>query len=201
MFEIFTAIGLAIAAGLNAYIPLLAVGLLSRFTDFLNLPEGWLWLESDVALVIFAVMVVLEFIADKVPVVDSVNDVLQTAIRPASGGALFAVGVDADTSFDSFGAFLESPAIPWMVLGIVLALIPHIFKLIIRPIINFLSAGFGAVASSVIGDIMTVVLIILAIFAPILIPVAIVLMVVASVKLVQRLLRLKNERKQKLTAA
>ena len=40
MFEVLTGAGLAAAAGLNAYIPLLAIGLLSRFTDLVSLPPG-----------------------------------------------------------------------------------------------------------------------------------------------------------------
>ena len=38
--ELLTGLGLASAAGLNAYIPLLAMGLLGRFTDLVNLPQG-----------------------------------------------------------------------------------------------------------------------------------------------------------------
>jgi hypothetical protein len=44
--ELITGYGLATAAGLNAYIPLLAVGLLGRFTDLITLPHTWSWLED-----------------------------------------------------------------------------------------------------------------------------------------------------------
>lgn len=44
--ELLTGLGLASAAGLNAYIPLLAMGLLARFTNLVNLPHGWVWLEN-----------------------------------------------------------------------------------------------------------------------------------------------------------
>lgn len=44
--ELLTGLGLATAAGLNAYIPLLALGLLSRFTDLVSLPHGYGWLEN-----------------------------------------------------------------------------------------------------------------------------------------------------------
>ena len=43
--EVLTGFGLASAAGLNAYIPLLALGLLARFTDLVSLPAGWAWLD------------------------------------------------------------------------------------------------------------------------------------------------------------
>lgn len=46
MFEVLSGAGLAAAAGLNAYVPLLVLGLLSRFTDLVSLPTGWSWLEN-----------------------------------------------------------------------------------------------------------------------------------------------------------
>ena len=86
MFEVLTGAGLAAAAGLNAYIPLLAIGLLSRFTDLVSLPPGWAWLENGWVQIILGVLLVIEIVADKVPAVDSVNDWIQTIVRPAAGG-------------------------------------------------------------------------------------------------------------------
>ncbi len=43
--ELMTGFGLATAAGLNAYIPMLLMGLLSKFTSLITLPSGWTWLE------------------------------------------------------------------------------------------------------------------------------------------------------------
>ena len=84
--ELLTGFGLATAAGLNAYIPLLALGLLSRFTDLVTLPAGWSWLENGWVMAIVAVLLVVEIIADKIPALDSVNDTVQTFIRPTAGG-------------------------------------------------------------------------------------------------------------------
>jgi hypothetical protein len=52
--ELLTGLGLATAAGLNAYIPLLALGLLSRFTELITLPQGWAWLENGWVMTIVA---------------------------------------------------------------------------------------------------------------------------------------------------
>ena len=82
--EFLTAMGLSSAAGLNAYIPMLALGLLDRFTGLVDLPQGWEWLSNGWMLTILTGLLVLEIIADKVPVVDSINDGVQTLIRPAS---------------------------------------------------------------------------------------------------------------------
>lgn len=55
MLEVLTGAGLASASGLNAFIPMLSLGLLSRFTDLVNLPAGWEWLENEWVLGIIAV--------------------------------------------------------------------------------------------------------------------------------------------------
>lgn len=76
--ELLTGFGLATAAGLNAYIPLLALGLLSRFTDLVTLPAGWAWLENGGVMAIVAMLLAVEVVADKVPGLDWGH-------RPAAG--------------------------------------------------------------------------------------------------------------------
>ena len=68
--ELLTGFGLATAAGLNAYIPLLALGLLSRFTDLVTLPHGWAWLENGWVMTIVAALLAVEIVADKIPALD-----------------------------------------------------------------------------------------------------------------------------------
>jgi uncharacterized membrane protein len=92
MLEFLVGSGLAAAAGLNAWMPLFALGLLDRVVPVIDLPASWSWLSSDVALWITGVLLVVEIVADKIPAVDSVNDVLQTVVRPASGGIAFGAG-------------------------------------------------------------------------------------------------------------
>lgn len=87
-----TGFGLASAAGLNAYIPLLAMGLLGRYTDLVNLPAGWSWLENGWVIGIVAILLAVEIVADKIPALDSVNDTVQTFVRPTSGGIVFGSG-------------------------------------------------------------------------------------------------------------
>ena len=68
--ELLTGFGLATAAGLNAYIPLLALGLLSRFTDLVTLPHGWAWLENGWVMTIVAALLAVEIVAVKIPALD-----------------------------------------------------------------------------------------------------------------------------------
>ena len=89
MLASLTGLGLSAAAGLNAYIPLLLVGVLARFTDVITLPEPYRWIQSGWAIGIVSVLLVAELILDKVAVVDHVNDVLQTVVRPTAGGLAF----------------------------------------------------------------------------------------------------------------
>ena len=56
MLASLTGLGLSAAAGLNAYIPLLLVGVLARFTDVLTLPEPYRWIQSGWALAIVSVL-------------------------------------------------------------------------------------------------------------------------------------------------
>ncbi len=122
--ELLTGFGLATAAGLNAYIPLLGLGLLSRFTDLITLPHGWAWLENGWVMAIVAVLLVVEIVADKIPALDSVNDAIQTFIRPTAGGIVFGSGTAAQTSAVADpGAFAQSGQWIPVAIGVVTALV------------------------------------------------------------------------------
>lgn len=198
MLELITGISLAAAAGLNAYIPLLGLGLLSRFTDIVELPAGWVWLENDWSLWIIGALLALEMLVDKVPALDSVNDVVQTVVRPASGGMVFAAGSASSTVAVEDPAALLTSAQFWpFVLGLLIALVPHILKAVARPILNVVTAGAGAAVASVFEDIGAVLLTILAVIVPV---VALLLLVFVVVLLVRRLRRALAERRAKRLA-
>lgn len=88
MLASLTGAGLSAAAGFNAYIPFLLVALVSRYTDFINLPANFQWIESPWAIGIASVLLISEFVLDKIPVVDSINDTVGTVIRPMTGGLI-----------------------------------------------------------------------------------------------------------------
>lgn len=199
MLEIFTGAALASAAGLNAYIPLLGLGLLSRFTELVQLPEGWLWLENEWALGIMGVLLVIEVIVDKVPALDSVNDVLQTIVRPASGGLVFSAGSASGTVAVTDPAEFVASAQFWpFLLGVLIALVPHVLKTVARPILNLITAGLGAVVSSVLEDLGAIALTILAVVIPVL---AFAAVVVAIALIVPRLRRALAARREQRAAA
>ena len=142
--ELLTGFGLATAAGLNAYIPLLALGLLSRFTDLVTLPHGWAWLENGWVMAIVAVLLVVEIVADKIPALDSINDTIQTFVRPTAGGIVFGSGTAAQTSaVTDPGAFAQSGQWIPVAIGVVTALVVSLTKSTVRPAANVATAGDG----------------------------------------------------------
>jgi len=190
VLELLTGTGLAVAAGLNAYIPLLVLGLAGRFLDVVELPSAWRWLENEWVLIIIGVLLVIELVADKIPAVDSINDWLQSIVRPASGGIVFGTGAATQTAaVTDPAAFFESSAWVPVVAGIVIALVVHAGKMLVRPAANALSAGAAAPALSTGEDIGAVLLSIFAILIPILVIVALVGMVVLVVSIFRRLRR------------
>ncbi|WP_449281443.1 DUF4126 domain-containing protein [Leucobacter sp.] len=187
MLEIITGMTLAASAGLNAYIPLLGLGLLSRFTDLVQLPAAWAWLENEWALGVLGVLLLVEVLVDKFPALDSVNDVLQTVVRPASGGIVFSAGSSSGTFAVADPAEFVASAQFWpFVLGVLIALVPHALKALARPVINTLTAGAGAAVSSTLEDLGAVALTILAVVVPVL---ALALLVTVVVVLIRRLRR------------
>lgn len=185
--EVLTGLGLATAAGLNAYIPLLALGLLSRFTDLVTLPHGWAWLENGWVMAIVAVLLVVEIIADKVPALDTVNDAVQTFVRPTSGGIVFGSGTAAQTSaVTDPGAFAQSGQWIPVLIGVVVALGVSLTKSAVRPAANVATAGVAAPVLSTVEDATSVGLVFLAILVPILVLVAVIALVWAMLRLRRR---------------
>lgn len=186
MLELATGSGLALAAGLNAWIPLIALGLLSRFTDLVTLPAGWAWLENGWILVILAVLLVLEVVADKIPVVDSVNDVVQTVVRPTAGGIAFGAGATSETARVTDPAtFVESGQWLPVVLGIVLALVVHATKASTRVVANTATGGAAAPAVSTVEDVGSAGLSLVSVMLPLLIIPILIGLVVLVVMLVR----------------
>jgi hypothetical protein len=170
VLEALTGTGLAASAGLNAYIPLMVMGLLARYTDLIDLPSGWSWLGNGWVLTILGLLLAVEVVADKVPVVDHVNDVVQTVVRPTAGGLAFGAGSGAQTvTVSDPGSFFTSHQWVPVVSGVLIALCVHGVKAAARPVVNVSTAGFGAPVASTAEDIGSFLMSVLAILMPILV--------------------------------
>src|SRR2546423_5561662 len=145
VLETLTGIGLATSAGLNAYIPLLAVALLARYTQLITLPPSWHWLQNGWVIAILVVLLAIEVVADKIPVLDHVNDVVHTVIRPTAGGIAFGAASDSQTTtVTDPGKFFSGHQWIPIAAGVLIALSVHGVKASARPVINATTFGVGA---------------------------------------------------------
>lgn len=173
--DVLSGLTLAAPAGLNAYIPLLAVALAERL-GWVHLREPFDGIGSWWVIGVIAVLLVVEVVADKVPAVDHVNDVIQTVVRPAAGGLL---AVSASTQ-----GTVEPVVL--LIAGVLIAGGVHAVKATARPAVNVTTAGVGAPVVSTGEDILAVIGTVLALLAPVLAAVLIVAAVLLAVVLLRR---------------
>jgi hypothetical protein len=170
VLEALTGIGLSASAGLNAYIPLLAVGLLGRYTKLIELPHGWQWLSNGWVIGILVVLLAVEVVADKVPVMDHLNDVVHTVIRPTAGGLSFGAASQSQTvTVSDPGTFFSHHQWVPIAAGAAIALAVHGVKATARPVINVSTLGFGAPVASTVEDVFSTAMSLVAIILPFLI--------------------------------
>jgi hypothetical protein len=152
------AIALASAAGLRAWLPLLAAGGLARL-GVLELGSSFQFLASDKALVLFGVATAIEIIGDKIPAVDHALDLIGTPLRPLAGAVLAAsvLGTVADPL---------TSAVLGIAVGAPSALVPHVAKSALRAASTTTTAGLANPALSFVEDAVSVVLLILAVLIP-----------------------------------
>jgi hypothetical protein len=180
----FTALGLATAAGLNAWIPLLATGLLARWTDVIDLDGTWASLEDTAVLVALAGVAVLDFVGDKVPGVDHVLHGAGTVIAPVTGVV---------AALASSSALDVSPAL-MTIIGLVAAETSHGTRMAIRPFSTATTAGTGNPVLSLIEDVVSFGLSFVAILLPVLAALIVVAMFAAAWTVIRRLRRRLRER-------
>jgi hypothetical protein len=157
--SLLTGLGLAGAAGLNAYIPLLGVALLGR-AHVLALSPPFDVLTHPVAIGALVAFLALEIVVDKVPGADHVNDVVQTFVRPAAGALLFLGGS---------GAAGQVPPLVLLVAGLVTAFGVHATKAAVRPAVNVATLGTGAPVVSIVEDVISAVTTVVAVLVPVLV--------------------------------
>lgn len=172
-----TALGLSTAAGLNAYIPLLTVGLLSRYTDVIELPAPWDRLGDPLVLGIVGVVGVVDFIGDKVPIVDHVLHVIGMVVAPVVGGGLALATADV---------FEVDPGIT-AVLGVAAALATQVGRTAARPVSTAATGGGGNPVVSLGEDGVSGFLSVTAVIWPVVAAVVAVVLLIAIVLLWRKL--------------
>ncbi len=155
---IITAFGLSASAGLNAYIPLLVIALLARFTDLVHLQPPWDTLASPWIIGLLVVLTAIEFFADKIPAINHVNDLLQTFVRPVAGAIVFAASAKVLT---------EVHPVIALAAGLLVAGSVHTVKAVaVRPAVTATTAGAGNIPVSLAEDVISTITSLLAILVP-----------------------------------
>lgn len=159
LLGIFTAFGLSASAGLNAYIPLLVVGVIAHyFPATLKLAQPFDLLANPWILILLGILVIIEMVADKVPAVNHINDLIQTIIRPAAGAIAFAASANVITDINPVLALAA---------GLLVAGSVHTVKAAaVRPAVTAATGGTGNLPVSIAEDIVATLASILAILLP-----------------------------------
>ena len=166
---IFTAFGLSASAGLNAYIPLLIVGLLARYTALIHLNKPWDTLANPWIILLLCGLVIIEMLADKIPAVNHLNDLIQTGIRPVAGAIAFAASANVVTDV--------SPVLA-LAAGLLVAGTVHVAKAgVVRPIVTATTGGIANTPVSIAEDVTSTLISVLSILAPIIIGTLLIILI------------------------
>jgi hypothetical protein len=169
LFGIMTAFGLSASAGLNAYIPLLVVGVIAHYTDWIKLTPPYDLLANPWILILVGVLLIIEMLADKIPAVNHLNDLIQTIFRPAAGAIVFAASAHALTGVNPLLA---------LACGLLVAGSVHTVKSVaIRPAVTATTGGAANVPVSLAEDGIATVLSILSIVIPVLVAILLIILI------------------------
>lgn len=177
LFSILSAFGLSTAAGLNAYIPILTVGLLARYTDLVRLNAPYDVIEHPIFLLVVALLALLDLIGDKIPTVDHILHLVGMVISPAAGAIVF---LAANSSTGAVDPVLAA------ICGLLAAGATHLGRSAVRPVATATTGGVANPVVSLIEDITALLVSILAILMPVL---AIGLLMLCAVLIVRFLRR------------
>ncbi len=170
LLGVFSAFGLSASAGLNAYIPLLVVGVLAHYTNLIQLKQPWDLLANPWILILLGILLIIEMLADKIPAVNHINDAIQTFIRPAAGAIAFAASTDVIHGINPVLA---------LACGLLVAGSVHVVKsAAVRPLVTATTAGAGNVPVSIAEDITSTVVSFLSIVLPVVMAILVVLFVI-----------------------
>lgn len=186
MFELLTGLGLAMPAGLNPYIPLLAVALADRYFGLLHLSAPYDMTSSSAGIIVITILLIVELVADKVPLVDHVNDLINSVVRPSAGAVLVMASTGTVDSINPIVA---------MALGLLVAGSVHTVKASVRPTVTATTGGIGNPIVSAAEDGVAIGLTVVALLAP----VVIAGVLIALIALVFTLLRRRRRRRNLVT--
>ena len=177
------AFGPAWASGINLYAMVATLGLLGRFGG-LSLPGDLQILTNKWVIGAAAVLYCVEFIADKIPYLDSIWDLVHTFLRVPAGAIVAAA---------SMGDFNRPVQIVAFLVGGGLALSSHGSKAATRAVLNLSPEPFSNILASLIEDVLAIGTTLLALFAPVLILIVVTIAFGVTVWLFPKIVRLASK--------
>jgi hypothetical protein len=169
LFGIMAAFGLSASAGLNAYIPLLVVGVIAHYSNLIHLNPPYDILANPWILIVVGILLIIEMLADKIPAVNHINDIIQTGIRPAAGAIIFAASAHVITDVHPVVAIL---------CGLLVAGSIHVVKAAaVRPAVTATTGGAGNIPVSIAEDVIATVLSVLSVVIPTLVAVFLIILI------------------------
>ena len=168
LFGIMSAFGLSASAGLNAYIPLLVVGVIAHYTNWIKLNPPYDLLANPWILILVGVLLIIEMLVDKIPAVNHINDIIQTVFRPAAGAIVFAASAHVVTGINPVLA---------LACGLLVSGSVHTVKSVaIRPAVTATTGGTANVPVSLAEDGVAAVVSVISVIVPVLIGIIVVIL-------------------------
>ncbi|MCX6033701.1 MAG: DUF4126 domain-containing protein, partial [Chloroflexi bacterium] len=154
------------------------VGVIAHYTDWIRLNTPYDLLANPWVLIVVGILLIIEMLADKIPAVNHVNDIIQTGIRPAAGAIIFAASAHAITNVQPVIAIL---------CGLLVAGSVHVVKsAAVRPAITATTGGAANVPVSIAEDVIATAVSILSIVIPVLMAVFLIIFVALIIWLLWR---------------
>src|ERR1044072_5799986 len=181
--SLFSTLALAMGAswvsGINLYASVATLGLLGRFAN-LQLPGELTVLTNWWVISVAAALYVIEFVADKIPIIDSAWDAIHTFIRVPAGAVL------AGATFGDFDKSVQAVA---FLIGGGLALSSHGTKAATRAVINTSPEPVSNIAASLLEDVVAIGSVVLAAYYPIILIVVVLIGLIISIVVLPKIIK------------
>ena len=167
IFVLLASLGLSLSAGVRAYLPVLALGIASHLDSIggfkVTLQPSFSWIGDPIFLGVLVLLTIYEISADKIPVVDHLNDTVHTIIRPLSGALIFTCTSNPLTNSGAVGMIAAA------VIGGTIAGTTHVAKAgVVRPASTVATAGLANPIISIVEDILVVFTTVISLLFPVL---------------------------------
>jgi Domain of unknown function (DUF4126) len=202
-----TPFGLAFASGLNAYLPLLAFSISVRWLHLYKVNPNMAFITQNWFIAALVILTILDFVADKIPLIDHVWDAIHTIVRPIAGAVVAYASSQylpgsslphvnllpvSGTVFAALSSTIPVTGVVLLVIVLIgggLAALSHTAKSTTRLVSTVTTLGFLNIGLSVLEDVLVVIFILLSLFAS---TIMFILLILLVLFLVPRLIRARN---------